>query len=94
MKKQEELLMLQALGLKPPQQTLSSGKTMEQHEIDELCKRGNIAEEERDIHFIHSFSFSILFPPLSFAFLKPWSNMRSTTNPKTPQTHEFPANSC
>ena len=48
MKKQEELMMLEALGLKPQQQRLS-GKTMEQHEIDELCRKGNIADEERGI---------------------------------------------
>jgi hypothetical protein len=48
MKKQEEQMMLEALGLKPQQQRLS-GKSMEQHEIDELCRRGNILEEERGI---------------------------------------------
>ncbi len=48
LKKQEEAMMLEALGLKS-QQRRSSGKTLEQHELDELCKRGDIADEERGI---------------------------------------------
>lgn len=52
LKRQEEAMMLEALGLKA-QVSRQSGKSMEQHEIDELCRRGNIANEERGILHSH-----------------------------------------